>query len=82
MITTQEAVEHLTVQLQSDPDFALAWQANIAMPILDGCRKREIPMTHENANALADDLMLHLFQVKAPLRHSGKVPASTRPQEV
>lgn len=64
-ITTKEAVEHLSAALQSDPGFAASWQANIAMPIIDGCKRRGIEMSHADANALADDLMAHLFGVKS-----------------
>lgn len=60
---TQEAVEHLMAELQADPDFARAWQSNIAMPIYDGARGK---ITHRHANEIADRLMLHLFKVKMP----------------
>lgn len=75
MITTQEAVEHLMRELQADHSFAMAWQANIAMPILDGCRRRGVRMDHGTANALADDLMLHLFKVRMPTDPVRKVRA-------
>lgn len=74
-ITTQQAVDHLMRELQADPSFAMAWQSNIAMPILDGCRRRGVRMDHATANALADDLMLHLFNVKPVQGNPWKVRA-------
>lgn len=66
MITTKEAYDHLAGALQTDAGFALSWQANIAMPIFDGCKSRGIDMSHAQANILADDLMKHLFNVDRP----------------
>jgi hypothetical protein len=63
-MTTKEAVDHLCVALQGDPSYAVTWQANIAMPILDGCKRRGLALSHADANALADDLMQHLFGVR------------------
>lgn len=61
---TADAFNHLALEMRNDPSYAQTWQANIAMPILDGCKKRSIAMTHAQANELADDLMEHLFAVK------------------
>lgn len=68
---TADAYNHLAGAILADPSYAITWQANIAMPIFDGCAKRNIPMTHAQANELADDLMAHLWRV-AP----GKVRAA------
>lgn len=62
--TIERCVSTLSKALQECPEFAVAWQSNIAMPILDGCKRRVVVMDHETANQLADDLMLHLFGVK------------------
>lgn len=50
----------LTKAMLDDPDFAHSWQCNIAMPIYDGAHGK---LTLAEANAIADTLMLHLFDV-------------------
>ena len=58
---TARAYNQLSSAMQNDPSFALSWQCNIAMPILDGAKGK---LTAEEANAIADDLMRHLFGVR------------------
>jgi len=58
---TGKAYRTLSRAMQADPDFAHSWQCNIAMPIFDGSHGK---LTLEEANAIADDLMSHLFEVK------------------
>jgi hypothetical protein len=60
---TADAFNHLAEQIRDDPSYFQAWQANFAMPILDGCKSAGIAMTHAQANALADRLMAHLFDL-------------------
>jgi len=60
---TGKAYRALTKAMRDDPGYALSWQCNIAMPILDGAKGK---LTHAEANAIADDLMRHLFGVKKP----------------
>ena len=62
---TARAYGHLSDAMKNDPSFALSWQANIAMPILDGSRGK---LTHAEANEIADRLMKHLFGVEAQSR--------------
>ena len=44
--------------MRDDPSYAHSWQCNIAMPIYDGAKGK---LTIHEANAIADDLMRHLF---------------------
>jgi hypothetical protein len=60
---TGKAYRALTQAMRDDPGYALSWQCNIAMPILDGAKGK---LTRAEANAIADDLMSHLFAVKQP----------------
>lgn len=69
---TGRAYRALTKAMRDDPDFAHSWQCNIAMPILDGAKGK---LTHAEANAIADELMQHLFEVKRPNESS----SATRP---
>lgn len=50
-------------RVRDDPDYAHSWQCNIAMPILDGAKGK---LTHAEANAIAENMMRHLFEVKRP----------------
>lgn len=59
---TARAVRDLSKALQEDNSFAITWHANIAMPIYDGAKGK---LTPAEANAIADNLMQHLFQAKA-----------------
>ena len=56
-----KAYKTMSKALQSDPTFAISWQCNIAMPILDGAKGK---LTPSEANAIADQLMQHLWGVK------------------
>ena len=58
---TAKAYRTMARALQRDEGYALSWQANIAMPILDGSNGK---LTHNEANRIADALMLHLWGVK------------------
>jgi hypothetical protein len=60
---TGRAYRHLSKAMQDDPGYALTWQCNIAMPIYDGANGK---LTLPEANAIADRLMKHLFNVKQP----------------
>lgn len=60
---TGKAYRALTKAMRDDPSYAHSWQCNIAMPILDGAKGK---LTHAEANAIADALMAHLFEVKKP----------------
>lgn len=68
---TGRAYRHLSKAMQDDPGYALTWQCNIAMPIYDGANGK---LTLPEANAIADRLMNHLFNVKQPNESSS--PAS------
>jgi hypothetical protein len=46
--------------LLSDKGLAVAYQANIVTPILDGANGK---LSHQEANKIADDLMYHLWGV-------------------
>ena len=59
---TARAYREIERTIQKDPDYAHAWQRNIAMPILDGADGK---LTHEEANEIADQLMEHFFNVKS-----------------
>jgi len=59
---TALSVRHLSKALQKDNGFAISWHANIAMPIFDGAKGK---LTIDEANAIADTLMMHLFKAKA-----------------
>ncbi|HOF19431.1 MAG TPA: hypothetical protein PK082_11020 [Phycisphaerae bacterium] len=63
--------------LQRDCGYADAWQANIAMPILDGAGGK---LTHAEANAIADRLMAHLWGVaprsNVPVRRAASASPS------
>lgn len=78
--TIERCVTTLSKALQEDPGFAISWQSNIAMPILDACKNLGVPMDHATANHLADGLMLHLFGVKQAAMPE-KVKASRGAQE-
>lgn len=56
---TAWAYRHLSRSMQCDPDYANAWQCNIACPLMDE------GMSHADANRAADRLMRHLFGVKS-----------------
>lgn len=62
---TAWAVRHLSKEMQKDPTFRAAWQANIAMPIYDSQNSNVQPpfnLNHaDGCNLLADRLMKHLF---------------------
>lgn len=58
---TVKAYRHLSEAMKNDPAYALSWQCNIAMPILDGANGK---LTHTEANEIADRLMKHLFGVE------------------
>ena len=60
---TGKAYRALTKAMRDDPDYTRSWQCNIAMPIFDGAKGK---LTIHEANAIADDLMRHLFEVKKP----------------
>lgn len=60
---TGKAYLALIKAMRDDPGYALSWQCNIAMPICDGAKGK---LTIHEANAIADDLMSHLFEVKKP----------------
>lgn len=58
---TARAYKNIAAAMQNDPSYALSWQCNIAMPIYDGANGK---LSHEEANAIADKLMAHLFGVR------------------
>lgn len=60
---TANAYKKLTKAMRDDPSYALSWQCNIAMPIYDGVNGK---LSHAEANAIADTLMKHLFDVPNP----------------
>lgn len=60
---TGKAYRTLTKAMQDDPSYAHSWMCNIAMPIYDGAKGK---LTIHEANAIADGLMAHLFEVKKP----------------
>ena len=58
--TVKWAYHTLTEAMRSDPSFASSWQCNIAIPIFDLAKGK---LTLPEANAIADHLMKHLFEV-------------------
>jgi hypothetical protein len=54
------AFQDLKKAVQDDAGYAIAWQANLAMPIMDA-----IKCSHEDANIAGDALMKHIFDIDA-----------------
>jgi len=67
----------MATALQCDPAYALSWQANIAMPILDGANGK---LTPAEASAIADRLMSHLWGVSSNNAVSGGAGAPYTPR--
>lgn len=54
-ITTAEAIEQITKELNNDKDYYFSWQSNIAVPFMDALNKKgyELPDDHKIANKAA-----------------------------
>jgi hypothetical protein len=72
-MTTEEAIEHLSKEINNDPSYRISWQSNIAMAFYDSAyqykkkkSRKYLTMVdiHSIANDAANNFIIQLFTNK------------------